>query len=117
MIISIDQFGSMLNNIAQQQKIISNNVSNAQTPGYIREKVDFKSVMGQLDNPFQTALGQKMGSNADKLIVSTGDPEDQGVDLAQEMLDMQKVFLNYSIVSRRATSVFNNLRRATQIGK
>jgi hypothetical protein len=39
------------------------------------------------------------------------------VNLSEEMVDLQKVFLNYSLVTKRVSTIFNNIRRATQIGR
>ncbi len=110
----IDKIGGMIEGLSQHQKVISNNIANSHTPNYHRQQYNFTDVLGTLNNPFETELSMKMGSMANSTFAqSTGKP----VELAEEMVDMQKVFLNYSMVTRRISTVFGNLRRATQIGR
>lgn len=110
----IDKIDKMITGLSSQQKVVSNNIANASTPGYTRQTYSFSDVLGNLSNPYETHLSQKMGS-----VIDTGMAESDGkpVNLAQEMIEMQKVFLNYSMVTRRATTIFGNLRRASQIGR
>ncbi len=111
---SIDRMDRMISGLSQQQKVVSNNIANSNTPGYVRQSYNFTEVLGQLSNPYETHLSQKMGSMENSAMVQT---TGTGVDMATEMIEMQKVFLNYSLVTKRASTVFNNLRRATQIGR
>lgn len=110
----IDKLDKVIGGLSAQQKVITNNISNTHTPGYTRQTYSFSDVLGNLNNPFETRLSQKMGSMAGSAFQSE---EGQPVNLAQEMLEMQKVFLNYSMVTRRASTIFGNMRRATQIGR
>jgi len=110
---NIDQITSIINGLSGQQKVLSNNVANAHTPGYVRQTYSFSDVLGNLNNPFENDLSRKMGSTGP----SASSEGEGGVDIAHEMIEMQKVFLNYSMVTRRASTVFSNIRRASQIGK
>jgi flagellar basal body rod protein FlgB len=110
----LDRIEAAIGGLSSQHKVISNNVANSHTPGYVRQSYNFSDVLGHMSNPFETELSRKMGSMAGSTFAQgDGHP----VNLAQELVDMQKVFLNYSMVSRRASTVFSNLRRATQIGR
>lgn len=110
----IDRIENIIGGLTGQQKVISNNVANTHTPGYVRQTYSFSDVLGNLNNPFETELSRKMGAMAGSTFAQT---DGKPVNLAQEMIEMQKVFLNYSMASRRASTVFSNLRRATQIGR
>jgi flagellar basal body rod protein FlgB len=111
---NIDKIDRIVGGLSEQQKVLSNNIANVHTPGYSRQQYSFSDVLGQLSNPFETKLSMKMGSVANSgLADGVGTP----VNLAHEMIDMQKVFLNYTMVTRRASTIFNNIRRATQIGR
>ncbi len=111
----INRIDNIIAGLSSQQKVISNNVANAHTPGYVRQTYDFKEVLGQMDNPYENDLSRKMGSMKGTVFSETDGG--QKVNLADEMINMQKVYLNYAMVTRRASSIFNNLRKAVQIGK
>ncbi len=111
----VDNIERMIGGIANQQKVIANNVANAHTPGYAKQTYNFSDVLGRLSNPFETQLSQRMGSMKDSSFVEAEDG--RPVNLSEEMVDLQKVFLNYSLVTKRVSTIFNNIRRATQIGR
>lgn len=111
---SVDKIENIITGLANHQKVVSNNIANAHTPGYLKQTYKFADVLGNMNNPFETNLSQKMGSMANS---SFAMEEGKPVDIAREMVDMQKVFLNYTMVTRRASTIFNNIRRATQIGR
>lgn len=110
----IDKMDRMVAGLTNQQKAISNNIANAHTPGYTRQTYSFSDVLGNMSNPYENRLSQRMGAMID---TSLGEDGGEPVDLAREMVDMQKVYLNYSMVTRRMSTVFGNLRRATQLGR
>lgn len=111
---SIDWIDKVIGGLSSQQKVLSNNIANTHTPGYVRQEYKFSDVLANLNNPFETGLSRKMGSMQNSSFVQE---EGRPVNLAEEMVEMQKVFLNYSMTTRRVSTIFNNLRRATQIGK
>lgn len=101
-----------LSAISEKQKMTSANIANAHTPGYTAKQVRFADLL-QSDNPFETALSQKMGSQLIQSDVESGAP----VDLQKELIDMQKSMLFYSMTTRRASTIFNSLKTATQVGR
>ena len=105
---------NMLNAVTAKQKLVSNNIANAQTPGFTAKSATFSQLLYNLDNPYETRLARKMGSSLQPLgAMETGEP----VNLQKEMIDMQKNTLLYSMATRRASSVLNTLRTASQIGR
>lgn len=96
----------------KRQRVISNNIANAATPGYVAKSISFSDLLNEMNNPFQTKLAQKMGTMTEDAI-STGAP----VSLQKEMIEMQKNMLFYSMASRRASSFFTNMRTAIQTGR
>ena len=64
---SLDSFGKctlMMDLIAQRQKALGSNVANVDTPGYIRQDVDFGQYLGNMNSPLETQLSQKLGPSA-----------------------------------------------------
>ena len=111
----IDYLGDITTGIARNQKIATNNVANAQTPGYMHQEATFTDVLGKMQNPFENDLSCKMGSMKDSQLFKK--PGSHRVDIAEEMLNMQEYSEQYSLVTRRLSSIFSNLRRASQIGR
>jgi len=111
---SFDNIGQVLSATSVRQQVISNNIANAQTPHYTAKSISFSEILAQTNSPFETRLSQKMGNNMGAL-----GPNDTGapVDLKQEMLEVQKNTLIYSMATRRMSSIFNSLRTASQIGR
>lgn len=101
-----------LNAISERQRMTSANLANAHTPGYTAQHVSFADLL-RADNPFETALSQKMGSKA----TAISSDSRQSVDMQRELIDMQKNMLYYSMVTRRASSIFTSLRTASQVGR
>ncbi len=111
---AVDQFSSMMTGMGLQQKMVSTNIANAHTPNYTRKTYSFTDVLGQLSNPYENKLSRQMGASVENNFTQeTGAP----VNLTQEFVDMQKIALNHSMVSRVVTSIFTNLKKSTQIGK
>lgn len=109
---SIQYLSKITTALSENQRVISNNIANSQTPGYVKQESTFLDVLGRLENPYESQLSKKMGAMTPKK-PSTNRP----VDIAEEFLNMQKYFLDYNLVTRRMSTVFNNIRRATQVGR
>lgn len=104
----------ILQAISKRQEMTSNNLANAYTPGYTAKSASFADLIGDTTSPFSTVLSQKMGtSEVMNDNASTGLP----VDIQKEMIEMQKNNLYYTVATRRASTIFNTLRTAAQIGR
>lgn len=101
-----------LSAVSERQKLTSANLANAHTPGYTARSASFSDIL-QGYNPLETELSRKMGSHISEVNYNTGKP----VDMQQELIDMQKNLLFYSMASRRATSIFTGLKAAAQVGR
>ena len=108
----IKPISNVLNVISQKQKITSVNIANAQTPGYIARKASFADLL-QSNNLFETSLSQRMGGHFREIDQYSGAP----VDLQQELIDMQKNSLFYSMATRRASSIFTGLKTVSGVGR
>jgi len=98
--------------LSEKQKLTSNNLANAHTPNYQAKDISFAELIGNMNQPFETDLARTMGSQMPEAL-STGMP----VDMQKELIDMQKTMLFYSMTTRRASTIFNGLRTASQIGR
>ncbi|MBX2861231.1 MAG: flagellar basal body protein [Vampirovibrio sp.] len=113
---AIHPVDNMLTAIGHKQNLVSNNVANAHTPGYTAKTASFSDMLFAANSPFETRLSQKMGS---KYSVGEAGEIDSGspVQLQKEMIEMQKNLMLYSMTTRRASTIFNGLRTASQIGR
>ena len=108
---SIQKTNFVLDLIAQRQQILSTNLANVDTPGYSRKDISFSQYVENLNNPLETQLSQKMG-------VAAVVQEDGGrVNVANELMEMQKNSLLYSVAARQMSSVITQLKSVANIGR
>lgn len=108
---SIEKTGFILDLISQRQQAIGANLANFQTPGYIRQDVDFKRYIGNVESALETKLSRSMGTSP--LAMLKGGE----VNVSNEMLIMQKNMLFYSIATRRVTTAIQELKTIAQVGR
>jgi len=108
---SIQQTNFILDMIAQRQQILSTNLANVDTPNYTRKDINFSQYLGNTNNGLETKLSEKMG-------VSAVIQDDGGqVDVAGELMEMQKNSLLYSVAARQMSSVITQMKSVTNIGR
>ena len=107
----IDKSQLILDAISKKQEVMAANVTNANTPGYVRRDVSFNQILATDNSPLETKLIEKIGTNPFFL-----DEEGQ-VDLKQELVEMQKNSMYYAVATRRMTSVITQMRTVTNVGK
>ena len=103
--------GKILNLLSKDQSIITSNITNVDTPNYIRKKSNFEDVIGSIRSPIETELAKKMGPSP------LTSEQDGKVVLENELMNMQRNFLLYSMVTRRAGSLVTVIKGAAQIGR
>lgn len=103
--------GKLMSLLSQEQATITSNITNVDTPQYVRKESNFENVIGSMRSPIETELAKKMG--AGPLLNEQGGK----VVLENELLNMQRNFLLYNMVTRRAGSLINIIKNAAQIGR
>lgn len=117
----------------QRQKVISQNVANADTPGYVSKdlgKVSFSKMLSNLDNkgnapdvtmattrsghidPMGVPPNVKEGKNKSPYEVN---PSGNGVDLEEQMIKSNEVQMNYNLMLNLYRSNLDMIR--TSLGK
>lgn len=109
----LNNTGSILNLIAKRQKVLGENISNMDTPGYVRKDVDFTQYMGSMDRSLETKLASKFGP-APFLDEKNGGEQ---VNPANELMEMQKNSLLYTMATRRMSSIITEMRTVINVGK
>lgn len=110
---SIKNTGYMLDLIAKKQKVIGENLANMDTPGYVRKDLDFNQYLGTMGNSMQTKLAEKFGSP-----IPVQESTSQGpINPANELLELQKNSILYTMATRRMSSVINEMKTVINVGK
>ncbi len=107
---SIDKCNLMLDLAAQRQRALAGNISNIDTPGYIRKDVDFTQYLGSMNSPLETQLSEKLGPSA---II-----QDQSgkVDSVHELSEMHKNSIIYRTAVKRVTAALTQLKTVINVG-
>jgi len=107
----LDKTSMLLDLITVKQQAISSNIANINTPGYVRQDISFEQYIGKLNGPLETKMAKTIGPCP--LI-----EEKKGkVNIAEELMAMQKNALFYSVATRRANSLIQELKTVAQVGK
>lgn len=107
----------------RRQNHISNNIANADTPGYKREDIDFKSALRKMAGPERGLLLSKTSNNhqAGRDISDSGLSNFKGrntsfrvdgsnVDIEREMAEMAKNNIYYDTLAQQLDASFNRLQ-------
>lgn len=108
---SLDKANLVLDLISKKQQAISANITNANTPGYVRQDVNFEQYIGSLDSTLETQLSKKLGPSP--LIQQKGGE----VSTSAELVELQKNMLFYSVATRRVSAIIQELKTVAQTGK
>ncbi|EKE03982.1 MAG: hypothetical protein ACD_20C00122G0004 [uncultured bacterium] len=108
---AIDKTGLILDLIAKKQEAIGANLTNVNTPGYVRQDINFSQYIGTLNSPLETQLSKKLGSSP--LMRQSGGE----VSAPAELIELQKNALFYAVATRRVNAVIQELKTVTQVGK
>lgn len=104
---------SMLGLIAKRQKALGENLANVDTPNYVRKDVDFSQQMNSIGGlSLETKFSSKFGP-------SPVEEERTGeqVNSANEIVELQKNSVLYSMATRQMSSVITQMKTAINVGK
>ena len=108
---SLKSSNNVLDLLAAKQQVISENLANMNTPGYRRRDINFSQYLAGHNNPLETKLSEKLGASPFNV---TADGE---VSSTEELMDMQKVQVFYTVATRQMTSVIQQMKQVTQSGR
>ena len=112
---SLDAMGKtslMLDLISQRQRALGSNVANVDTPGYVRKDIDFSTYLGNMNSPLETQLSTKLGPSG---IIE--DRRNQEIDIAEELSEIQKNSLMYTMATRRMSNIITEMKTVLNVGK
>lgn len=107
---SIDKCNLILDLAAHRQRALAGNISNIDTPGYIRKDIDFSQYLGSMNSPLETKLSEKLGPSA---VIQ----DQQGkVDQVHELTEMHKNSIAYRTAIKRVTAALNAIKTVINVG-
>ena len=112
---ALDSMGKttlMLDLISQKQRAIGSNVANVDTPGYVRRDIDFSQYLGSMNSPIETRLSTALGPSG---VIE--DRREQEIDFAEELAEMQKNSLMYTMATRRMSNIITEMKTVINVGK
>ena len=115
MFTSLDNIGKvslMMDLIAQRQRALGSNLANIDTPGYVRRDINFADYLGSMNSPLETKLSAELGPSG---IIE--DRRKQNIDIAQELTEMQKNSILYTMATRRMSNIITEMKTVINVGK
>lgn len=110
---SLQKTGQILTMLGNKQKLIGQNLANADTPGYTRKELNFSDYLGSGANLLEEKMNAKFGKSSIAGLQETG----QTVNMTDEIVDMQKNSLMYNVAVRRMASAITEMKSAINMGR
>ncbi len=99
-----------LSGLSARQRIIAENISNAETPGYLAEKVDFES---SLQNAMNNGDLSSFGMSTSRSTAATG-PNGNNVNVDEQTVALIDTGLRYQLMTQAANNEFHLVQTAIQ---
>lgn len=109
---SMDKTSIMLDLISQRQKALGSNLANVDTPGYVRQDINFGQYLSSMNSPLETKLSEKLGPSA---VIS--DQSEGPINPAQELVALQENAILYAAAARRMTNIVTEMKTVINVGK
>ncbi len=112
---ALDSMGKttlMLDLISQRQRALGSNVANVDTPGYVRKDINFSTYLGSMNSPIETKLSTALGPSG---VIE--DRREQEIDIAEELSEIQKNALMYTMATRRMSNIITEMKTVINVGK
>ena len=109
---SIGKVSLMLDLISERQRALGTNLANVDTPGYVRQDLDFGHYLSSMNSPLETKLSEKLGTSA---VIS--DQSEGPVNSAEELLKIQENSILYSMATRRMSNIITQMKTVINVGK
>ena len=108
----MDKTTLMLDLISQRQRALGANIANVDTPGYVRKDIDFSQYLGTMNSPLETKLSTALGPSG---VIE--DRRNQEIDIAEELSEIQKNSLMYTMATRRMSNIITQMKTVINVGK
>lgn len=116
--LTMDVADKSLNTLWKRANVISNNIANADTPGYKERGVNFENALAGAISDGNLTEGEVQAVQPQ--VVSIGGGEDQNgnnVDMDSQMVELARNQLQYNYLSRAVSSQLSLLSKAASSSK
>lgn len=104
--LTMDALQSMLRGLAERQRVISDNIANIETPGFIARRVEFEDAL-------TAAIKGGGDANVAPKVLRTNDaalPNGNNVQVDKEVVALQDTQLRYQLAIEAMTAKLNLIR-------
>ena len=108
---SMGKVSVMLDLISQRQKALGSNIANVDTPGYVRQDINFGQYLSSMNSPLETRLSEKLGPSA---VIS--DQSEGPINPAKELVQMKENSILYAAAARRMTNIVTEMKTVINVG-
>ena len=102
----------MMDLITQKQRALGSNLSNVDTPGYVRRDINFGDYLNSMNSPLETKLSEKLGPSG---VIEEKTYEE--IDPANELMELQKNSILYTMATRRMSNIITEMKTVINVGK
>jgi flagellar basal body rod protein FlgB len=106
----LDKAVKILDVLTTKQELIADNITNMDTPGYVRKDIKFSNYLNSSGSSLEAKLDEKLGPGL--IAMEASGP----VDPAQEIANMQQNYVLYSMATRKMKSTITELRTVIDVG-
>lgn len=107
---TLDKATKVLDVLTKKQEIIADNITNMDTPGYVRKDIKFSNYLNSSGSSLEAKLDEKLGPGL--IAMEASGP----VDPAQEIANMQQNYVLYSMATRKMKSTITELKTVIDVG-
>ena len=107
---ALDKSVKILDILTKKQEIIADNITNMDTPGYVRKDIKFSNYLNSSGSSLEAKLDEKLGPGL--IAMEASGP----VEPAQEIANMQQNYVLYSMATRKMKSTITELRTVIDVG-
>ncbi len=116
--LSMDVGAKAIDALWQRSNVISDNIANADTPGYQQKSVSFEDQLSQAISDGSLDAGELSGISP-QIQVESGDissSDSNGVDMETQMVELMRNQLQYSYLTRGVSDQLSMLKTAASGG-
>lgn len=97
--------------LSNRQEALSSNLTNMDTPNYVRRDIEFSQYLNTANSPLETQLSTKLGPSG---VISA---KEQQLSAADEITLMQENSILYAVASRQMSTMISEIKTAISVGK
>jgi flagellar basal-body rod protein FlgB len=105
---------TLINAVADRQELLANNLTNVRTPGYVRQDIDFGSLMRDLKNAEEGNTEININTSIQK---ATYMDEGGKLNYERELAAMMENQIKYVLLTRINGHIYKHMEEATQSGR